>query len=138
VCGRISREKGISFLAVEGDWPYCYRVNRYVRGYPDSGEDARDVLHHFERWPTWMSANEEILALVGWLRQHNDRLPKDQRVGFYGLDVYSLWDSLYQVMGYLRKKAPDALAAARRAFRCFEPYGEDVLESAPATPRLAA
>src|SRR5262249_25003028 len=45
---RLVEEKGFSFLAVEGDWPDCYRVNRYVKGRRDGGESARDVLHAFE------------------------------------------------------------------------------------------
>ena len=72
---RLIREKGFSFIAVEGDWPDCYRVNRYVKGLPDSGTDAREVLHAFERWPTWMWANEEVVDLAEWLRRHNDGLP---------------------------------------------------------------
>jgi erythromycin esterase-like protein len=130
---RLIEEKGFSFLAVEGDWPDCYRVNRYVKGRPGAGADARDVLHAFERWPTWMWANEEVVDLARWLRRHNDGLPEERKVGFYGLDVYSLWDSLYQVMSYLQKSHPDALPAARRAYQCFEPYGEDVQEYARAT-----
>jgi erythromycin esterase-like protein len=47
--------------------------------------------------------------------------------------VYSLWDSLYQVMGYLRKHHPTAIPVARRAFQCFEPYREDVQQYAYAT-----
>src|SRR5205085_12504061 len=91
---RLILEKGFSFIAVEGDWPDCYRVNRYAKGYADAGDSAREVLHAFERWPTWMWANEEIIGLVEWLHRHNDGLPEDEKVGFYGLDVYSLWDSL--------------------------------------------
>src|SRR5438105_3920625 len=91
---RLIEEKGFSFIAVEGDWPDCYRVNRYVKAYPDSGDSAREVLHNFERWPTWMWANEEVVELAGWLRRHNGRRPEREKVGFYGLDVYSLWDSL--------------------------------------------
>src|ERR1041384_6000647 len=49
---RLIREKGFSFVAVEGDWPDCYRVNRYVKGARDAGADAREVLHAFARWPT--------------------------------------------------------------------------------------
>src|SRR5438552_13048537 len=67
---RLIEEKGFSFLAVEGDWPDCYRINRFVRGLPDAGNDAREVLHGFRRWPTWMWANEEIADLVEWLRRH--------------------------------------------------------------------
>ena len=73
---RLIQEKGFSFIAVEGDWPDCYRVNRYVKGYPESGPDAREVLHAFERWPTWMWANEEVVDLAEWLRRHNDELPR--------------------------------------------------------------
>jgi erythromycin esterase-like protein len=130
---RLIRDRDFSFIAVEGDWPDCYRVNRYVKGYAGAGASAREVLHTFHRWPTWMWANEEIVALAEWLRRHNEGVPADGKVGFYGLDVYSLWDSLYQVMGYLKRSHPEAVAAARRAFRCFEPYGEDVQESARAT-----
>src|SRR5262245_8218737 len=120
---RLIEEKGFSFIAVEGDWPDCYRVNRYIKGFPDSGGSAREVLDNCQRWPTWIWANEEIMDLVEWLRRHNDPLPDSNRVGFYGLDVYSLWDSLYQVLNYVSKHDGDALDAARRAFRSFEPYG---------------
>jgi erythromycin esterase-like protein len=130
---RLIQEKGFRFIAVEGDWPDCYQVNRYVKGRPDSGDSAHEVLHAFERWPTWMWANEEIVEFAEWLRQHNDGRPEQQKAGFFGLDVYSLWDSLYQVLGYLGRHLPATLPAARRAFRCFEPYGEDIQEYARAT-----
>ncbi len=130
---RLIREKGFSFLAVEGDWPDCYRINRYIKGLTDSGASARDVLGNFQRWPTWMWANEEIADLAEWLREHNAGRQEEHKVGFYGLDVYSLWESLYAVMGYLKKFDPSALPAARRAYQCFEPYGEDVQEYARAT-----
>src|SRR5215213_5477381 len=93
---RLISEKGFSFIAVEGDWPDCYRVNRYVKGFDDSGDTARDILHAFSRWPTWMWANEEVVGLTEWLRHHNDGEKKGCQVGFYGLDVYSLWDSLHE------------------------------------------
>lgn len=131
--GRLIEEKGFSFIAVEGDWPDCARLNRWVKGEPDAGESAREVLHDFTRWPTWMWANEEVVELADWLRRHNDGLPRERRVGFYGLDVYSLWDSLYQVLSYVQKHAPRSLQSARRAFQCFEPYGEDVQDYARAT-----
>jgi len=130
---RLITEKGFSFIAVEGDWPDCYRVNRYIKDLPNAGTNARQVLHAFERWPTWMWANMEIIDLAEWLRQHNDHLPAEDKIGFYGLDVYSLWDSLHQVMNYLRQHDIPGLAAARRAFQCFEPYGEDVQQYARAT-----
>jgi erythromycin esterase-like protein len=130
---RLMAERGFTFIAVEGDWPDCYRVNRYVRGMPDSGASSTDVLHAFERWPTWMWANREVIALVDWLRDYNRRRSPDQRAGFYGLDVYSLWDSMRAVIEYLERIDPQLARNARSAYNCFEPYAEDVQEYARAT-----
>jgi erythromycin esterase len=130
---RLITEKGFSFIAVEGDWPDCYRVNRYVKGMANSGSSAYKVLHAFSRWPTWMWANREMVNLIEWLRSYNRVQKDDRKVGFYGLDVYSLWESLDAVMQYLRKNYPDAMKSAIEAYRCFEPYGKDVEGYARAT-----
>jgi erythromycin esterase len=130
---RLIREKGFSFVAVEGDWPDCYEVNRYVKGYPGSRRDAREALRTFERWPTWMWANEEVASLAEMLRGHNEGLPQERKIGFYGLDVYSLRDSIDEIISYLKRVAPDAMPAVQRAYKCFEPYGEDAREYARAT-----
>lgn len=118
---RLIREKGFSFIAVEGDWPDCYRLNRYLKGYTQEPH-ASDVLKSFNRWPTWMWANWEIAALAEWLKKHNAALDADKRIGFYGLDVYSLWESMEAVVQYLKRVDPQALHIAQKAFRCFEPY----------------
>ena len=130
---RLIREKGFSFIAVEGDWPDCYRVNRYVKARPNAGASAHDVLHAFHRWPTWIWANEEIVELAQWMHEFNQDLPEERKVGFYGLDVYSLWESMDAVLGYLHQHQSDAVEAAREAFACFEPYGRDEQEYARAT-----
>jgi erythromycin esterase len=131
---RLIEEKGFSFIAVEGDWPDCYRVNRYVKGYADSGSDAREVLHAFERWPTWMWANWEVVALAEWLRNYNHYQPQERKVGFYGLDVYSLWESLQEVTRYLENENDsEAVKVARNAYLCFDPYHRDVQAYAWAT-----
>jgi erythromycin esterase len=130
---RLIEERGFSFVAVEGDWPDCYLVNRYVKGLPAGADTARGVLHAFSRWPTWMWANEEVVEAVEWLRAFNDRRPPERRVGFYGLDVYSLWDSMQVVTRYLDQVDPEAAARARRGYGCFDPYEEDVQEYAFAT-----
>jgi erythromycin esterase len=135
---QLIQEKGFAFIAVEGDWPDCYRVNRYVKNLPNSGSRARDVLHHFQRWPMWLWANEELISLVEWLRGRNERLPEEQQVGFYGLDVYSLWDSMRAVLEYLENIDDVAAESARRAFECFEPFNYDVQEYAEATAWLPA
>jgi erythromycin esterase len=129
---RLITEKGFGFIAVEGDWPDCYTVNRYAKGWDDGGS-ARDVLHAFSRWPTWMWANEEVVALVEWLREHNRGLPDARKAGFYGLDVYSLWESIDVVTRYLEKVDPRLAERARQAYGCFDPFEDDVQEYAWAT-----
>ncbi len=130
---RLIREKGFSLIAVEGDWPDCYRVNRYIKGYPDAGRNAHEVLHAFDRWPTWMWANEEVVTLAEWLHHWNRSVAAERKVGFYGLDVYSLWDSMHAVLAYLQQVDGAAFTAAQRAFECFEPFGYDVNQYAQAT-----
>ena len=122
---RLITEKDFGFIAVEGDWPDCYKINRYVKGYPDAGNDVEEILKNFDRWPTWMWGNWEIAALVEWLRDYNKHLPADEKVGFYGLDVYSLWDSMKAMMNYLQKEDPQAAKSVIRAIKCFEPFNED-------------
>ena len=130
---RLIEERGFSFVGVEGDWPDCYRVNRYVKSYADSGDSAREVLHAFERWPTWMWANREVAEFAEWLRDHNRRLSPERQAGFYGLDVYSLWESMHAVVGYLESVDPALARTARTAYGCFEPYAEDAQQYARAT-----
>jgi erythromycin esterase-like protein len=80
-------EHGFTALAIEGDWPDAYRVNRYIRGAREDA-DAEEALRGFRRFPTWMWRNADVLDMVGWLRAHNDGLARDaRRVGFYGLDL---------------------------------------------------
>lgn len=121
---RLILEKDFSFIAVEGDWPDCYSLNSYIKNYPNSGKDAREAMKVFDRWPTWLWANWEVVALAEWLRKHNNGLPDDKKIGFYGLDVYSLTQSMQTLIQYLRRQDPVAARLAIRAFRCFEPYRE--------------
>lgn len=122
---RLIREKGFRFIAVEGDWPDCYLLNRFVKGYPNAGGDIRGILKKFDRWPTWMWANWEIAALAEWLREYNTPLRPEEKVGFYGLDVYSLWDSMKAMIEYLEKEDKIAARAVLHAINCFEPFQED-------------
>ena len=121
---RLIREKGFRAVAVEADWPDAYRVNRYVRG--GGGDvDATQALVGFERFPQWMWRNADVLDFVGWLREHNDALRPERRVGFYGLDLYSLNASMDAVLGYLRVVDPAAARRAEERYACFEEFGGD-------------
>lgn len=130
---RLIAEQGFSFVAVEGDWPDCYDVNRSVTLASEAPDDPAEVLHGFERWPTWMWANDDVVNFTRWLRNHNVEVNPEDRVGFYGLDVYSLWDSLRATLDYLQTHQPQHVEAALEAFRCFEPYAESAQSYARST-----
>ena len=114
---------GLTAVAVEADWPDAYRVNRFVRGDgPD--QDANTALSGFERFPSWMWRNTEVLSFVRWLREWNDQHP-DRKVGFYGLDLYSLNTSVQAVIGYLHRVDPAAAERARARYACFDHFAGD-------------
>ncbi|HYB40838.1 MAG TPA: protein-L-isoaspartate(D-aspartate) O-methyltransferase [Candidatus Methylomirabilis sp.] len=123
---RITRElvdrRGFSMVAVEADWPDAARVNRYVRHGPGRPEGNPA----FERFPTWMWRNAEVHELVEWLRWRNGAVRDPaRRVGFYGLDLYSLFTSIAAVLRYLDDVDPDAAALARRRYACLTPWERD-------------
>jgi erythromycin esterase-like protein/predicted phosphoribosyltransferase len=122
---RLIVETGCTAVAVEADWPDAYRVNRFVRG---QGVDAtaEEALRGFRRFPTWMWRNAVVEDFVGWLRDHNDHLPADApRVGFYGLDLYSLHASMEAVIAYLDEVDGAAARRARERYACFDQFGRD-------------
>ncbi len=122
---RLITEKGFNFIAVEGDWPDCYKINRYVKGYHDAGNSIEEILKNFDRWPTWMCGNWEVAALCEWLREYNKAFSAERKVGFYGLDVYSLWDSMKAMMEYLEREDPQTAKSVKKAIQCFEPFNEN-------------
>ncbi len=124
---RLIREKQFTAVAVEADWPDAYRVNRFIRG---EGRDleATDALAGFQRFPSWMWRNADVLDFVGWLREHNDSSPDGVKVGFYGLDLYSMHASIEAVLAYLDKVDPEGARRARHRYACFEHFGQDPQE----------
>ena len=123
---RLIKEKGFTAIAVEADWPDAFRVNRYVRGLSDD-RDAKEALNGFKRFPTWMWRNTVVLDFVEWLRDYNSSLPPNAtKVGFYGLDLYSLYASIESVLGYLDKIDPAAAKRARYRYSCFEHFAEEI------------
>jgi erythromycin esterase-like protein len=122
---RLIDEQGFNAVAIEGDWPDAYRVNRYVMGDSNDG-DANTSLAGFRRFPTWMWRNRDVLAFVQWLRARNDaQSSPSAKVGFYGLDLYSLRASIEAVVKYLERVDPEEARRARERYSCFDHVGAD-------------
>ena len=122
---RLIAEHGFRAVAVEADWPDAYRVNRYVRGW-DGDPDASAALEGFVRFPQWMWRNADSLDFVGWLRAYNESHANQAQVGFYGLDLYSLNESVRAVLAYLDVADPAAATRARNRYACFDRFDGDV------------
>src|SRR5436190_12145876 len=116
--------KGFNIVGVEADWPDAYRANRWVR-HTGKDPDAETALGDFPGFPRWMWRNRDVVTFLEWLRVHNASLDAAARVGFYGLDLYSLHTSIEAVLAYLQKVDPAGAERARYRYGCFEHFGED-------------
>jgi erythromycin esterase-like protein len=94
-----------------------------VRG-RGSDRDADEALSGFRRFPNWMWRNTDVAAFVQWLRHHNEAAAGTP-VGFYGLDLYSMFTSIEEVLRYLDQVDPNAARQARERYACFDHYHED-------------
>jgi len=131
---RITREliehKGFRFVAVEADWPDAAQIDHFIRGTRSEPTDEAT----FARFPTWMWANRQVLEFVKWLRDYNHRFSSaNDAVGFYGLDLYSMYSSINSIISYLEDVDAEAAAIARRRYGCLTPWETD-----PATYGAAA
>ncbi len=116
--------KDFDAVAVEADWPDALRASRYAQGASDDA-DAAAALGGFERFPRWMWRNADVLAFIEWLRTQNAGRAAEERVGFFGLDLYSLRASMDAVVRYLATVDPEAERRARARYACFDHVGED-------------
>ena len=121
---RLIEERHFDAVAVEADWPAAMRASRWVQG-DERDAGAIDALAGFERFPRWMWRNAEVATWLAWLRVHNALLPRTERIGFYGLDLYSLRESMDAVLRYLDATDREAAARARARYACFEDLADD-------------
>jgi erythromycin esterase len=119
---RLIQEKGFNLIAVEGDWPSAYQLNRYIRGTLPA-KSSTEVLQAFNRWPTWMWANQEIADLATWLRTNNQNAA--QQVGFYGLDLYSMWESVDAIAKDFAEADEATRQAVSTARACLAGYKDE-------------
>ncbi|RKD27119.1 hypothetical protein BEP19_00690 [Ammoniphilus oxalaticus] len=105
-------EKGFNAVVVEGDWPPCFELNRYVKGKAHQDTDLKTLLKQlFNYYPSWVLGNEEMIPVIEWVKDYNRELPEEEKIGFYGNDVKSLWESLEEVIRYLERTESDELVA---------------------------
>lgn len=125
---KLIQNYGYKFIAVEGDWPDCYKLNDFIAS--QKNLDAVEAVGSlFHRWPTWMWGNEEIPPLIQWMK-------KKQLGAIYGLDVYSIFDSLEEIKKHLDHVEPSAAMRILEAYKCFESYNCDEIAYAKSLIKL--
>lgn len=122
ISAELIREHGFNFIAVEGDWPPCQEINRFIQNKSQLG--YLETLKKFTRWPTWMWANAEMMMLIEWLRYFNDTIDK-RHIGFHGLDVYSIFESIEEVIRQLHDIDPKFSKYIKKIYNCFDPFWQN-------------
>jgi erythromycin esterase-like protein len=118
---QLIEKKDFQAICIEADWPDAYRVNRYIQG-QKTDKNSVHALDGFKRFPQWMWRNTQIVELVSWLYHHNEKLVQEKKVNLYGLDLYSLYASIDEVLNYLDKTNPTLADRARKRYDCFNEY----------------
>jgi protein-L-isoaspartate(D-aspartate) O-methyltransferase len=118
---RLIEEKGFTIVAAEADWPDAARIDHYVR----HRKTPPSEWQAFARFPTWMWRNEEVRAFTDWLHDWNATRAPATRAGFYGLDLYSLFNSAQSIIDYLEDVDPDLARIARHRYGCLSPWEAD-------------
>lgn len=124
---RITKEliekKGFTIISAEADWPDAAHINRYIQG---QEHDALRQKQPFSRFPTWMWANKSMLKFTHWLHDYNQKTKSlEQKVGFYGLDLYSLYGSIESVLNYLQEVDSKTAEIARDRYSCLLPWSDE-------------
>ncbi|MFU8843776.1 MAG: erythromycin esterase family protein [Bacteroidales bacterium] len=121
---RLISETGFNFILVEGDWASLFLLNRYVKGHSDFST-ATEVVQQFNRWPSWLWRNQEVVALAEWLRDFNQQRPPERKVGFYGMDVYDEWSSFDELMTSLEAYDANLAGKVSEYYNCMKAFEHD-------------
>lgn len=107
--------KGFNIVTAEADWSDAEQINNYVRN-----QYTPQEWMPFGRFPEWMWKNTDVLNFVEWLKTHNTK--HSNTVGFYGLDLYGLENSIDLVLKYLQNIDPELAELAKSHYACIMPY----------------
>jgi erythromycin esterase len=121
---KLIEEHGFNFIAVEADWSSTSRINMYVKHKPDAPENIDEAMESFTRWPLWMWKNEEVKELVQWMRDYNSDRSAEERVGFYGIDVYDNYNVMEDVLEWISDIDSDLGRSASNAYSCMTRFSE--------------
>lgn len=83
---------GYRHVVLEASHTQCMALNKYIN--TGEGNPAK-ILVAFVSWPF---ATKGMYDLMHWLREYNEHLPEQQKVQFYGIDMYTAYVYKYVKM----------------------------------------
>jgi erythromycin esterase len=110
-------ELGFRTVATEEDWDVALDLDRYVQ----TGEGDLDALMKRTGVP-WRV--REVQDTIEWIKDYN--AANDEKVRFVGVGVIDTRVPVYEeVSGYVKRVAPDKLAALREHFDVIQPASDE-------------
>jgi erythromycin esterase len=110
-------EMGFTHIAIEDSLYGTIAIDDFIKGADTSPEEALQKTGGWYLWDT-----EEMLALVRWLRSHNDGVANNRKVSYVGLDIQDPWPGIGFLTGYFDRVDPayaSSLEARGQVFDIF-------------------
>jgi len=112
------KEMGYTVLALEGSYAAFMNINDYVL----HGRGDRAKLLADQKY--WILDTEEVAEIIDWIRAHNQTMPDEKKVKFFGIDPNANEIAMRLVTDYLGKVAPERVPSAETLFQKILP--EDI------------
>ena len=84
----------VKIIAVESSYVGSFATNQYVHGEID---DINKALSQF----SWPYMNQDIVALLNWMRDYNKKVDASKKVSFYGYDLEGDRGAIVEISKYV-------------------------------------
>lgn len=113
------KEMDFNVFVMEDNWSECNLINDYVH----TGQgDPAELLKRLK----YRSRNaQEVLNMILWMRDHNENPGDAPLVSFFGFDMSDPTMAMDNVIEYLQKVDPEAVAYVDSLYVPFHPYMTD-------------
>jgi erythromycin esterase len=119
------KEMGYNVVAVEGSYAAFMNINDYVL----HGKGDRARLLADQKY--WILDTEEVAAIIDWMRAHNQTVPDEKKVKFFGIDPNANEIAMRLVTKYLGKVAPERVVSAETLFQKILPEDSKAINFEP-------
>ena len=113
---KLVEDMGFTYFAIEATSPEADDIDHYVL---TGAGDAADLLARLHFW-TWNT--QEVLDMIGWMRQWNSTAPESRQVHFLGFDMQYPGVAMDSVEAYVARVDPDVAGLVSDRYGCLAPF----------------